>query len=88
MEDKYTIGLDYGTLSGRAVLVRCRDGKNMAEAVRMYSHGVIEEVMPDGTTCLPVNWCLEAPSDYVEVLDTVIPEVIQKSGIDPVNIIG
>ncbi|MDD3794680.1 MAG: ribulokinase, partial [Lachnospiraceae bacterium] len=80
--------LDYGTLSGRAVLVRCRDGKNLAEAVRMYSHGVIEEVMPDGKTCLPVNWCLEAPSDYVEVLDTVIPEVIQKSGIDPVNIIG
>lgn len=29
---RYSIGVDFGTLSGRAVLVSCSDGKIIAEA--------------------------------------------------------
>ena len=46
--EKYVIGLDYGTLSGRAVLVSCRDGEIFASAERKYPHGVMETVLPDG----------------------------------------
>lgn len=35
--NKYTIGLDFGTLSGRGVLVRCSDGQIMATASKNYS---------------------------------------------------
>ena len=38
----YTIGLDFGTLSGRAVLVDTRDGAEVAEAVFDYPHGVMD----------------------------------------------
>lgn len=36
--DKFTIGLDYGTLSARAVLVNTANGEVVAEAVKEYRH--------------------------------------------------
>ena len=33
---KYTIGIDYGSLSGRAVLVRCDSGEVVAESTMDY----------------------------------------------------
>ena len=44
----YTIGLDFGTLSGRAVLVDTRDGAEIAEAVFDYPHAVMDEQLPSG----------------------------------------
>ena len=38
----YTIGIDFGTLSGRAVLVDARDGSEVATAVFDYPNGVID----------------------------------------------
>ena len=46
---KYTIGIDFGTLSGRAVLVRVADGTVVAESALSYPHGVMDEALPDGT---------------------------------------
>ena len=88
MKDKYTIGLDYGTLSGRGVLVRCRDGYVAADAAKEYAHGVMTEFLPDGTTVLPDAWCLEYPGDYLEVLDEVVPRLLRESGIEKEDIIG
>ena len=34
MQKKYVIGLDYGTLSGRAVIVDCENGKVLAASVK------------------------------------------------------
>lgn len=88
MGDKYTIGLDYGTLSGRGVLVRCCDGQVMTSAVKDYTHGVIQKCLPDTEISLPMEWCLEYPEDYLEVLDIVVPELLKKSGVDKEDIIG
>lgn len=88
MKDKYTIGLDYGTLSGRGVLVRCRDGYVAADAAKEYAHGVMTEFLPDGITVLPDAWCLEYPGDYLEVLDEVVPRLLRESGIEKEDIIG
>ncbi len=88
MGEKYTIGLDYGTLSGRGVLARCSDGEILTSAVKEYPHGVMDQTLPDGTTKLPPAWCLEYPADYVEVLDTVIPKLLKESGVAKEDIIG
>ena len=49
MEKKYSIGVDYGTQSGRAVLVDVTNGEILAQAVKEYTHGVMDEFLPDGT---------------------------------------
>ena len=46
MGNKYTIGVDYGTQSGRAVLVNLADGQEIADHVTPYRHHVIDEFLP------------------------------------------
>lgn len=88
MSKKYTIGVDFGTLSGRAVLVDISNGDELATAAIDYEHAVMDEFMPDGKTPLPPDFALQHPQDYLDVLWNVIPEVIKKAGIDPSDIIG
>ena len=42
--EKYVIGLDYGTLSARAVIVGVHDGEVVSESVYAYPHGVLRTV--------------------------------------------
>lgn len=88
MGEKYTIGLDYGTLSGRGVLVRCSDGRIAASAVKEYSHGVMSRFLPEGKDPLPPAWCLEHPGDYLEVLRDVIPGILSLGGVCKDDVIG
>lgn len=85
---KYTIGLDFGTLSGRALLVRTSDGMEIADAVMDYPHGVIDEHLPWSHARLPQNTALQYPQDYLDVAKYIIREVISKSGIDKNDVIG
>ena len=80
MGKKYSLGLDYGTQSGRAVLVDVTNGEVIAQATKMYTHGVMEEYLPDGTRLGP-DWALEDPADYLEVLEETIPAVLKESGV-------
>ncbi|MFF2446360.1 ribulokinase [Neobacillus sp. NPDC058068] len=84
----YSIGVDYGTQSGRAVLVEVGTGKEVATAVKEYTHGVMDEFLPDGTTQLEDDWALQHPSDYLEVLQITIPEVLKKAQVSPKDVIG
>ena len=79
MSSKYVIGLDYGTLSCRAVLARCKDGEIIADAVKPYTHQVMEELLPDGKTALERNWALEHPGDYLESMEDTIRSVMAVS---------
>jgi L-ribulokinase len=85
---KYALGLDFGTLNGRAVLVDVRTGEELATLVYSYLDGVIDEVLPDGKTKLGPDWALQNPADYLEVLKCAIPEVLKKSNVSPKDIIG
>ena len=60
---KYTIGVDFGTESGRAVLVDVADGREVATAVYPYSHGVIDEILPipGKEIRLEPDWALQDP---------------------------
>lgn len=46
MVQKYSIGVDYGTESARAVLVELSDGEVIASAVKNYPDGVIDQKLP------------------------------------------
>ncbi|ROR26385.1 L-ribulokinase [Mobilisporobacter senegalensis] len=85
---KYSIGLDYGTQSGRAVLVDVSTGDIVAQAVKEYTHGVIDEYLPDSNIKLGHDWALEHPGDYLEVVETTIPEVLRISGVRAEDVIG
>ncbi len=84
----YTIGVDFGTLSGRALLVDIRDGHEVATAVHDYTHGVIDDVLPTTGDRLPPDWALQHPQDYIDVLTHTIPAVLKESGISPDEIVG
>ena len=68
---KYTIGIDFGTLSGRCLLVDVESGEEAATSVYEYPHGVIEGSLPDGRK-LPIDWYLQHPKDYLEVLENTV----------------
>ncbi|MBD0378863.1 ribulokinase [Paenibacillus sedimenti] len=84
----YTIGIDYGTQSGRAVLVDIKNGHEEATHVTPYRHGVIDEFLPSNGMKLKPDWALQHPEDYLEVLRTSVPAVIKASGSDPSQVIG
>ncbi|MEV6805023.1 ribulokinase [Streptomyces sp. NPDC051132] len=82
------MGVDFGTLSGRAVVVRVRDGRELASAVHEYAHAVIDERLPGTGAQLPPDWALQHPDDWREVLRKAVPEAVAASGIDPGDVIG
>jgi len=85
---KYAIGVDFGTESGRAVLVDVAKGQEIATAVHQYANGVIDERLPGSGIRLEPDWALQDPNDYIEVFRHAIPAVIQSSGVDPADVIG
>lgn len=82
----YTIGIDYGTLSGRAVLVD-KEGRELASCAYDYPHGVMDRSLPDGTP-LGADWALQHPQDYLDVLANTIPQILRESGVNPGQIVG
>ncbi len=88
MRGKYAIGVDYGTQSGRAVLVDLADGTELADHVTPYPHGVIDEVLPEGGVKLEHDWALQHPADYIEVLKRSVPEVMKMTGVSPEDVMG
>lgn len=82
------VGIDYGTLSGRAVVVRVRDGAELGSAVTEYRHGVVDRELPATGRALPPEWALQVPSDYVDVLRTAVPAALAAAGADPADVVG
>jgi len=84
----YTIGVDFGTESGRAVLVDTRDGREVATAVHAYPDGVIDQKLPGSDKPLPPDWALQNPFDYIDVLKKTIPAVLKQSGVKREEVAG
>lgn len=87
MSKKYTIGIDFGTLSARAVLAEIASGEVLTDAVFEYPHGVMDTSLPSGLP-LPADFALQHPADYLEAFAKTVSEVIGRSGISPADIIG
>ncbi len=85
---KYAIGVDFGTESGRAVLVDVADGREIANAVHSYANGVVDETLPGTGIRLEPDWALQDPNDYLEVFKQAIPAVLAEGGVDPEDVVG
>ena len=88
MSTKYSIGIDFGTESARAVLVDLSNGAQVATAVFEYPDGVIDETLPGTDIRLEPDWALQNPADYVAAVKATIPQLLAQSGISPDDIIG
>ncbi|MDP6381276.1 MAG: ribulokinase, partial [Phycisphaerae bacterium] len=85
---KYTIGVDFGTESARAVLVRVADGKELAIKAWNYSNGVITEKLPGTSVRLEHDWALQDPDDYIRALERTIPPVLRAGKVKADDVIG
>jgi L-ribulokinase len=86
--EQFVIGVDYGTLSGRAVVVRVSDGHELASSAFEYPNAVMDEKLNSSGEQLPPDWALQDANDYVEVLKHAVPEAVKLAGIDPSKVIG
>jgi L-ribulokinase len=87
---KYAFGVDFGTESGRAVLVDVSNGNELATAVYPYQNGVIDAKLPitGKTIRLDPDWALQDPEDYLRTFQNTIPAVIKQAGVKVENVIG
>jgi L-ribulokinase len=84
---KLTLGLDFGTLSVRALLLDIETGRELAIHDCAYKHGVMDETLPDGTR-LGVDWALQVPADYLEAMTAATRGVLAAAKAAPADIIG
>jgi L-ribulokinase len=85
---RVTIGIDFGTESGRVLLLDLRTGEELAVAEVRYPHGVIDERLPSTGAELPPDTALQDPADYLEVLYRAIPEALASGDVAPEEVIG
>ena len=88
MSNQYTIGLDYGTNSVRALIVNVANGAEVAAAVWTYSHGTQGVILARDP-----NLARQHPADYVNGAEITIKEALataKKSvkGFSPAQDIG
>jgi L-ribulokinase len=90
MGPRYAIGIDFGTESGRAVLVDVGSGAELATEVFPYRNGVIDERLPapDDDVVLKPDWALQDPMDYIRTIQHTVPAVLRQSGVDAADVIG
>ncbi len=84
---KYVLGIDYGTLSARCVVVDASNGSIVASHAIAYPHGVMTENLPD-LTPLPPKWALADANDYDSILIDVVKTAVKKSGVDAGDVYG
>jgi L-ribulokinase len=86
--EQHVVGVDFGTLSGRAVVVRASDGAELGTAETAFPHAVMDAELASSGAPLPPNWALQDPDDYVEVLRGAVPEAVAAAGVDPASVVG
>ncbi len=84
---KFAIGIDFGTESGRVMLVRVDTGEEVAFSLAPYDSGVIERRLPDGAALKPES-ALQDPRDYLTVLERGVPEALRRAKVAADDVIG
>jgi L-ribulokinase len=88
MPGRYSIGLDFGTNSVRALLVDVRTGRELASSVWDYRHGAAGIIL-DKTD---PNLARQHPADYLEGIAKTVPAVLRQArrarGFQPDQVIG
>jgi L-ribulokinase len=87
-ERVYSIGVDFGTESGRALLLDARSGEELAVEVVPYASAVIDRTLPGTDEPLPPDWALQDPDDWVAVIETGLPGVLAQAGVTKEQVVG
>ena len=82
------VGVDFGTESGRVLLLDLATGEELAVEEVRYAHGVLDDVLPGTGEPLAPDWALQDPLDYIDVLERGIPAAIRSSGVDATRVVG
>lgn len=88
MSNQYTIGLDYGTNSVRALIVNVANGAEVAAAVWTYAHGTEGVILARDP-----NLARQHPADYLTGAETTIRAALAAAaknvrGFSPAQVIG
>lgn len=84
----YTLGLDFGTESARAVLVEVATGQTVSTAVEGYPDGVLDQSLPGSSEPLPPDWALQNPRDWLSVLEKTVRAVLKEARVSADSVIG
>lgn len=85
-QKKYSLGLDFGTLSARAIIVDTKDGAPLGkDSIFTYPHAIITEL---NGKVLPSFYAIQHPKDYIDALEFLLRDVTEKNGIDKEDIVG
>jgi len=84
---KYTIGLDYGTLSARALLLDLENGAELAVSEFVYPHGILQadHFAPNE---MDGNLSLQHPRDYLDALHFTVRDVLAKANVTADEVCG
>lgn len=87
---QYALGIDFGTESGRAVLVEVKTGKEIATSIYPYQNGVIDAELPVDGDPVPLEpeWALQDPQDYIRTLQQTVPDVLSQADVNPEDVVG
>ena len=83
----YLIGVDFGTLSARAVLMDAQSGEELATSELAYPHGVMDRALPCGKP-LPERYALQHPADYLLALRHTVGAVLSEAGVAAERVVG
>lgn len=84
---EYVIGVDFGTLSVRALLMDVSEGKELGTAEFVYPHGIItSDSFPQ--IAADKDMALQHPQDYLDGFYKTVRSVIEKCGVDPARVRG
>lgn len=78
---KYSSGIDYGSLSARAILIDLSNGKEVATSEFVYPHAVMPRDFFRGIT-LDKTAALQHPQDYLDALQNTLKELITETDAD------
>jgi L-ribulokinase len=84
----YAIGIDFGTESGRALLLDLETGRETAVSAVDYPSAVIDRELPESGLRLPADWALQDPDDWITVVETAVPEVLSSAGVGKDEVVG
>jgi L-ribulokinase len=85
---RFVLGIDFGTLSARTLLVNVDTGEEVATAVHEYADGVIEETLPGDKRRLPPGTALQNPANYLTALEKIVPQVLRAAKAKPEQVLG
>lgn len=88
MIERYSVGIDFGTLSARAILIDTGSGREVFTSIYGYQDAVIDRTLPQSAEELPADFALQNPADYISAVKALLKDITKNAGVVPEQIIS